>query len=221
MTRTRTHFDNELNQLNIELIDMGTLVEIAIDKAIHALNEKDVELAQEAIEFDDKIDRQERKIEQHCIKLLMNQQPVARDLRMISCILKIITDLERIGDHASDISELTKRIAKEDSNFEFPYFERMAKICVKMVTDAVDTFVTSNLELCQSVIAMDDQVDALFNEAKESIINSLQGKSNQSDLYVDALMIVKYFERIGDHAVNIAEWVIFSITGTHKDIRIV
>ncbi len=127
MTRTRTHFDNELNQLNIELIDMGTLVEIAIDKAIHALNEKDVELAQEAIEFDDKIDRQERKIEQHCIKLLMNQQPVARDLRMISCILKIITDLERIGDHASDISELTKRIAKKTATLNSPILKEWQK----------------------------------------------------------------------------------------------
>ncbi len=217
----RTHFVNELNQLNIELIDMGTLIEIAIDKAIHALNERDAELAQEAIEFDDKIDKQERKIEQHCIKLLMNQQPVAKDLRMISCVLKIITDMERIGDHASDISELTKRISNDNNSFEFPYFEKMAKICVKMVTDAVDAFVTSDLELCRNVIAMDDQVDALFNEAKESIIASLQSNNNQSDVYVDALMIVKYFERIGDHAVNIAEWVIFSITGMHKDIRIV
>lgn len=217
----RTHFVNELNQLNVELIDMGTLIEIAIDKAIHALNERDAELAQEAIEFDDKIDKQERKIEQHCIKLLMNQQPVAKDLRMISCVLKIITDMERIGDHASDISELTKRISNENIDFEFPYFEKMAKICVKMVTDAIDAFVTGDLELCKSVIAMDDQVDALFNEAKESIIASLQTQCGQSDVYVDALMIVKYFERIGDHAVNIAEWVIFSITGVHKNIRIV
>lgn len=212
----RNRFDRQLGQLNNELIEMGNLIEQAIQTAVHALAAKDVKAAKDAIEFDQEVDRQEREIESLCMKLLLQQQPVAKDLRLVSAALKMITDMERIGDHAADISEITILLADEPYFKDLILIPRMAMETTLMVTHSVEAFVQKDLKLAQSVIDHDDVVDDLFNEVKASLIQLIQTNADHSGQAADLLMIAKYFERIGDHATNIAEWVIYSITGQHQ-----
>lgn len=212
----RNRFDRQLGQLNNELIEMGNLIEQAIQTAVHALAAKDVKAAKDAIEFDQEVDRQEREIESLCMKLLLQQQPVAKDLRLVSAALKMITDMERIGDHAADISEITILLADEPYIKDLILIPRMAMETTLMVTHSVEAFVQKDLKLAQSVIDHDDVVDDLFNEVKACLIQLIQTNADHSGQAADLLMIAKYFERIGDHATNIAEWVIYSITGQHQ-----
>lgn len=211
----RNGFDRQLKELNTELIRMGSLIEQAIEMAISALVRQDVTKAQEAIRFDDEIDEQEKRIESLCLKLLLQQQPVAKDLRLISAALKMITDMERIGDQAGDISEITILLAKEPYLKKLEHLERMAKETTYMVIKSVEAFVSRDLKMAHDVISHDDVVDKLFAEVKAELIRMINQNAENGEQAADLLMIAKYFERIGDHATNIAEWVIFAITGEH------
>ena len=216
----RRKFDEQLEQLNNSLIEMAEIVKSAIADANKALIEQDVELAEKIIASDDEIDDKEKEIESLCLKLILQQQPVARDLRLVSAVLKIITDLERIGDHATDISELTILLAGRQHIKKLEHIPQMAAATMKMVTDSIDAFVKSDLELAQAVIAHDEEVDNLFEMVKKDLIELIKDSTDNSDQAIDLIMIAKYFERIGDHATNVAEWIVFSITGTHKDSKI-
>lgn len=211
----RNSFDRQLKELNTELIRMGSLIEQAIEMAISALVRQDVTKAQDAIHFDDEIDEQEKKIENLCLKLLLQQQPVAKDLRLISAALKMITDMERIGDQAADISEITTVLAKEPYLKKLEYLEKMAKETTYMVIKSVEAFVNRDINMAHDVIRHDDVVDKLFSDVKTELISLINENAENGEQATDLLMIAKYFERIGDHATNIAEWVIFSITGEH------
>ena len=208
----RNKFDEQLERLHVELIQMGALCEDAISAAAEALLKGDGELARTAIEAEREIDQKERDVESRCLKLLLQQQPVAGDLRTISAALKMISDLERIGDQAADIAELAPYAVTADPS-EMRGIADMAQTACRMVTDSVDSFVKSDLELARSVCAMDDELDALFEREKREIIGLIAADRAQGELGLDLLMIAKYFERIGDHATNVAEWVEFSITG--------
>lgn len=216
----RNRFDRQLEQLNNELIEMGNLIEQAIQMSVNALIRKDVEAAKNTVAFDQEIDRQERDIESLCMKLLLQQQPVAKDLRLISAALKMITDMERIGDQASDISEITISLANEPYIKDLTLIPQMAMETTIMVTHSVEAFVQKDLKLAQSVIDNDDTVDDLFSEIKETLIALIRTNAEHSEQATDLLMVAKYFERIGDHATNIAEWVIYSITGHHDSIPV-
>lgn len=207
----RNRFDNQLAEMNNELISMGALCENAIASAVKALLEGDIKLAAAAIRIDQEIDRKEREIESMCLKLLLQQQPVASDLRLISSVLKMITDIERIGDQASDIAEIVTYLSGACGHNT--HIDQMAQATIKMVTDSLDAFVRRDLTLAWSVIEYDDVVDRLFDECKSDLIAQ---NSEDGERVLDVLMIAKYLERIGDHATNIAEWVEFSITGSHK-----
>ena len=211
----RTNFKKQLEQLNDQMITMGSMIENAIETAIAALVSQDTERAEEAIAYDMEIDAQERNVEQLCYKLLLMQQPVASDLRLVSATMKMITDMERIGDHAADISELTIFMAGKPYIGEISDIEQMAKQTTVMVTNSVDAYVNRDIDLARKVIQMDDEVDDLFNKVKKEIIGEIRIGSDDGEQTTDLLMAAKYFERIGDHATNIAEWVIFSLTGEH------
>lgn len=212
----RNRFDEQLAQLNKEMITMGTMIEQAIETAVDALIHQDVEKAGKAMESDDEIDHQEKIIENLCLRLLLQQQPVARDLRVISAALKMITDMERIGDHAVDISELTIVMADHPYIKKLEHVEQMAKETIVMLIQSLEAYVNKNLEQARAVIAHDDVVDELFLKVKAELIRLIQENPDNGEQATDLLMAAKYFERIGDHATNIAEWVIFSITGKHK-----
>ena len=207
--------DKQLKELNEEMIKMGTLIEAAIGFAINALVNQDMEMAKKAVNFDDQIDDQEKKIEDKCLKLLLRHQPVAKDLRVISSALKMITDMERIGDHASDIAEITILLSKEEKLKILTPIKEMAKETTCMVIDSIDAFVNRDIDLAKKVIKKDDKVDALFSQLKDEMVKLINANEEDGEQATDLLMIGKYFERIGDHATNIAEWVIFSITGEH------
>lgn len=211
----RSHFDEQLALLNKELIQMGALCEEVISLASRALTESDTSLAASVAPLDAEIDQKERTIESLCLKLLLQQQPVARDLRQISAALKMITDMERIGDQAEDIAEivtfLNGRSAENDE-----ILREMARSTIKMVTESVDAYVKHDIMLAEKVIADDDTVDDYFDRVKTELIDAIAANPSDGEYALDLLMIAKYFERIGDHAVNIAEWVIFSVTGLHK-----
>ena len=213
----RNHFDQQLEMLNSELTQMGCLIEQAIEIAVNALVNQDVEKANQAIKFDDEIDRQERDIESLCMKLLLQQQPVAKDLRLISAALKMITDMERIGDHAQDISEITILLADKPYFNNLKFIQDMAKETIVMVVNSIDAFVQRDIDIAEKVIDHDDVVDDLFVKLKQEIIDVIGSNPECAEQATDLLMIGKYFERIGDHATNIAEWVIFSINGIHED----
>lgn len=216
----RNRFDRQLLELNNELIQMGSLIERAIEMGISALVRQDVEKAEKAIAFDTEIDEQEKTVESLCMKLLLQQQPVAKDLRLISAALKMITDMERIGDHAADISEMTILMADSEyvrSEINIDLVESMAKATTDMVIKSVDAFVNKDLELARWVIAQDDVVDDLFAEFKQQLIQKITENVKNGEQATDMLLVAKYFERIGDHATNIAEWVIYSITGEHEE----
>ena len=212
----RNRFDKQLEKLNNELIHMGSLIEHAIEMAVSALVNQNLEKAQEAIEFDAEIDRQEKEIESLCMKLLLQQQPVARDLRLISSALKMITDMERIGDHASDISEMTILMAGNPYIVNPQQIQGMAKETTDMVIKSIEAFVNKDIELAKKVIEQDDLVDDLFMKVKQELILLINKSAENGEQAADILMVAKYFERIGDHATNIAEWVIYSITGSHE-----
>jgi phosphate transport system protein len=213
----RNRFDRQLVQLNNELIEMGGMIEKAISDTVKALVNQDIELASNVIEYDEEIDHQEREIEQLCLKLLLQQQPVAKDLRLISAALKMITDMERIGDHATDISEITIELSKESYIKKLDHIQQMAKETMVMLVQSVEAFVNKDMDKARTVIVHDDVVDDLFNKVKAELIAMIHEDVNAGEQASDLLMAAKYFERIGDHATNISEWVIFSITGQHPD----
>ena len=211
----RNKFDEQLSQLNHEMIEMGALCEEVIALASRALTENDKSLAARVAPLDSEIDRKERDIENLCLKLLLQQQPVARDLRQISAALKMITDMERIGDQAEDIAEIISFLhghQAEDNDL----LREMAKAAIRMVTESVDAYVKCDTMLAEQVIAEDDTVDGYFTQVKERLIGKIAQDPAGGEYALDLLIIAKYFERIGDHATNIAEWVIFSVTGVHK-----
>ena len=211
----RSRFDEQLARLNTELIEMGALCEEAIALASKALSTGDLVLAEKVAPISSDIDRKEREIESRCLKLLLQQQPVARDLRQISAALKMITDMERIGDQAEDIAEIITYLAGRTAD-EAIHIRDMAAETITMVTDSVDAYVKHDTELAKSVVMHDDKVDDYFDRIKRSLIQMIADCPEKGEYALDLLMIAKYFERIGDHAVNIAEWVIFSVTGKHK-----
>ena len=212
----RSRFDEQLTRLNAEIIDMGTLIEHAIEESVQALSSRDVVRARKIIALDREADQKEREVENQCLKLLLQQQPVARDLRFISAALKMITDMERIGDQAADVAEIVTMLDGGHEG-EFPQIQEMGGETIKMVRGAIDAFVRRDLSLAEWVVAMDDKVDGLFVAAKDALIELLRRDAGAGVLALDLLMIAKYLERIGDHAVNIAEWVVFAITGVHKE----
>lgn len=212
----RNRFDEQLIHLNNELITMGALCEEAISGCVKYLIDKDIAMRDNTLEADKQIDQKERDIERLCMKLLMQQQPVATDLRVISSALKMISDMERIGDQASDIAEIVKHIQKNNVESN-THISDMARATIKMVTDSVESFVKKDISLAEAVIKNDDEVDTLFNKVKSELIQAIQNSEDNAEALIDLLMIAKYFERIGDHAENIAEWVIYSITGQHAN----
>lgn len=216
----RAEFDHELERLHLDMIRMGGLIEDAIDKSIEALEKRDRELAMQIIQNDKEIDDLDRLIEQECLRLLLKQQPVAKDLRAISTALKMITDMERIGDQAADIADVTLRF--DDKPFIKPleHIPLMAHIASSMVKDSITTFVKSDVEAAKKIISRDDEVDNLFETVKQDIISIMVKSNDEADQAIDFLQIAKYLERIADHAVNICEWVIFSVTGEHKNTKI-
>ena len=211
----RNRFDKQLCTLNDELIEMGSMIEQSIETAIKGLVTQDVALAEQAIESDEEIDRQERSIESLCLKLLLQQQPVAKDLRLISAALKMITDMERIGDQAADISEITIALADQPYIKKLEHIQQMAKETMVMLVESIEAFVNKDLDKANRVIAHDDTVDELFRIVKEELIGIIHENVDSGEQATDLLMVAKYLERIGDHATNISEWVIFSITGEH------
>lgn len=212
----RNRFDEQLSQLNKEIISMGGMIEQAIEMAVDALIHQDVKKARIAMDSDKEIDHQEKTIENLCLRLLLQQQPVARDLRVISAALKMITDMERIGDHAVDLSELTLVMAGKPYMKRLEHIEQMAKETMVMLISSLEAYVNKNLEQAKQVIEHDDIVDDLFVQVKTELIALIHQNADNGEQAADLLMAAKYFERIGDHATNIAEWVIFSITGKHK-----
>ena len=212
----RNRFDRQLEELNNEMIAMGVQISQSIGNAINALLSQNVGKAKEAIAYDQEIDQKEREIESLCFKLLLSQQPVARDLRQISAALKMITDMERIGDQAADISEIAL-ILKDRDIEKADHIAQMAAAAIRMVTDSVDAYVRQDLDLARSVIHYDDIVDDLFVRIREDLIAKIAADPTCGGEALDLLMVAKYLERIGDHATNIAEWVEFSILGRHPE----
>lgn len=211
----RNRFDRQLLQLNDKLTQMGVMCEEAIALTVTALIEDNTEMAKGVYERDDEIDHLEREIESLCLKMLLQQQPVARDLRQISAALKMITDLERLGDQAADIAEIIIFLGGK-SRMKFDEIKQMASAVIKMVNSSIEAYVKRDCGLVKKVIKADDEVDALFINIKEQINKNIAAEGADGEFAIDMLMIAKYFERIGDHAVNVAEWVEFSITGVHK-----
>ena len=214
----RDLFQEQLNQLNKELIRMGAACEEIIELASRSLTNYSVDLAKSVSTVGAQIDESERTIETICMKLLLRQQPVARDLRVISAAMKMITDMERIGDQAEDIVEIVPHLtAYPDA--KFPKIREMAKAAQSMVTEAVDAYVKQDLEMARKVMIHDDVVDTYFTKVKTALIDVIASHPSEGEYALDLLMIAKYFERIGDHCTNIAEWVEFSVTGVHKDCQ--
>jgi len=212
----RNRFDEQLFELNREIIEMGAMCEEAIATVVEALRTGNAELARKVQVNGANIDQMEREIESRCMKLLLHQQPVARDLRQISAALKMITDMERIGDQAEDIAEIITFL-KGHTMEGVETIECMARETIKMVTESIDAFVKKDVGIAEAVLAYDDVVDEYFDKMKCDIIKLIAENPGDGEFALDLLMISKYFERIGDHATNIAEWVIYSVTGAHKE----
>lgn len=212
----REYFDIELANLNNQLIGMGTLVESAIKNAVEIIANNSAELLDKAREQEELINTSERKIQNHCIRLLLHQAPVAHDLREVSSALKMITDLERIGDQAIDIAEVSQYIKSRNNVINVTHIDEMASQASKMVTLAIDAFVKKDVDLAKTVSKSDDVIDELFDKVKEETVEIIQRDKALGEQAIDLMMIAKYLERIGDHAVNIAEWVAFSITGSRE-----
>ena len=212
----REHYDRQLKTLNDELIRMGEMICSAIAGAVGALIGRDDQKAREIIAYDEEIDRQERLVESMCLKLLLSQQPVAGDLRMVSSALKMITDMERIGDHAADISEIELMLERLPA-MSNAHLREMAAETRAMLLTSLEAYVERDVQKARSVISRDDVVDALFNAVKGELIAAIRESPENGEIATDLLMAAKYFERIGDHATNIAEWAIFAVTGRHED----
>lgn len=210
----REYYESQLATLNTEMIQMGALCEDAISGAIQALLEDNKNLAEKVGNIEMQVDQYERDIERLCMRLLLMQQPVATDLRVVSSALKMISDLERIGDQAFDISDITKHVSFREYESKV-HIKEMAKAAIGMVTDSVDSYVKKDVDLAKKVAKADDQVDALFLKVREELVALVRTNQDMAEGALDLLMIAKYLERIGDHAVNVAEWVIYAITGDH------
>lgn len=216
----REKFDKQLSELNDELIQMGSMMEKSIEMAIGALIGQDTDKAYKTIAYVEDIERKEQEIENMCFQILMSQQPVAGDLRRVSAAMKMVYDMKRIGHQAGDIAEISVHLADEEYIKKLENLPKMAKETTVMVINSIEAFVRNDMELAGEVIKADDIVDDLFLTVKKELINLIHENSNNGEQATDFLMIAKYFERIGDHAVNIAEWVIFSITGeSHAEER--
>ena len=207
----RNKFDEQLLELNQEMTKMGNMIEESISKAVEALYKRDNDLAKQIMESDTKIDRAQKKIEDICFNLLIQQQPVARDLRNITAAMKMVTDMERIGDHAADISEMSLYIGEGRDLPKFEHINQMASETVMMLNWSIEAYVSKDRQKANEVISHDDVVDRLFDEVKQDIIKLIQEKPQEGEEATDLLMVAKYFERLGDHATNIAEWVIYSL----------
>lgn len=216
----RLSFDAELKLLKEDLHEMARLIEAAIEKIMIAFETQDEVLAREIIQGDRIVNDIEKAIEARCLSLIIKQQPVAKDLRMVTTALKVVTDMERIGDHAADIAELILREKREHIFDLVKYIPDMGKATKQMVHDAVQAFTTMNVETAREIMKQDDIVDDLFDKVKKEVANILKTSSDQVDQCVDILMIAKYFERIGDHVVNICEWTEFHETGSLNNIRL-
>lgn len=211
----RNRFDKELENLNNEIIEMGTMIISAIENSVCALINQDMSTVKVVNELENEIDRMEKVIESHCMRLLIQQQPVASDLRLIETALKMITDMERIGDNAEDIAEIVKYFENKRFIKDLVHIPKMAEVTISMVKRSVEAFVNKDKDLALQVCYDDDIVDDLFITIKTELIEMIGKDSNNGEQAIDFLMIAKYLERIGDHAQNIAEWVIFAITGEH------
>lgn len=207
----RSKFDEQLLELNKEMIEMGNKIIRSIKSAIEALVSKDEKMAESIMESDTEVDRLQKKIESICFNLLIQQQPVAKDLRTVTAAMKMVTDMERIGDHAADISEMTILMGKGSQINEFPHISKMATETMIMLNHSIEAYVEKDVKKAKEVILHDDVVDDLFLEAKKDVIRLILTNPNEGEEATDILMIAKYFERIGDHATNIAEWVIYSL----------
>ena len=212
----RNRFDQQLEKLNVELVTMGALCEDALTYAIRALFDRESDMAERAEEAEKQIDQMERDIESICMRLLLQQQPVARDLRVISSALKMIGDMERIGDQAADIAEIVKYLDEEEVP-NLGHLREMSDFAAGMVTASINSFVRQDLDLARKVILDDDVVDGYFEKVKEALIGLIAEGDRDGAFLLDVLMVAKYIERIGDHATNIAEWVVYSITGQHPE----
>ena len=214
----RDFFQEQLNELNREMVQMGSDCEEIIALASESLTDWNENLAKKVSVIGSRIDEGYRSVENICLKLLLRQQPVAKDLRIISAAMKMITDMERIGDQAEDIVEIVPHM-NAHADEKFPKIREMEKAAQAMVTEAVDAYVKQDLEMAYTVMKHDDVVDDYFNRVKTGIIGIIAENPNDGEYALDLLMIAKYFERIGDHCTNIAEWVEFSVTGQHKDCQ--
>lgn len=212
----RTQFDSELDNLKLNLIKMSDLVIRNITDALHSFIDMNSELAERIIKEDKLVNDFEYSIEKECMRIILREQPVAKDLRLITSVLKMITDLERIGDHAVDLSRLTVFMEKSEDNFNLPQIKLMIEVCEEMIRLALDSFVNKDINMAKEVIAKDDLVDDYFDEIKQLVVNAIKENNINADYSIYLTMAAKYLERIGDHAVNLAEWVIFSITGEHQ-----
>ena len=214
----RNRFAQQLELLNNHMLEMGALIERSIENATLALINQDVEAAKSAIASDQEVDQKERDIESLCLKLLLRQQPVARDLRLISAALKMITDMERIGDQAADIAGIVIYIADAPYIKELVHLPRMGRNAIAMVRSSLDAYVNKDLELARNVMRMDDAIDELFDVVRNELIGHICADASSGPQAIDLLMIAKYYERIGDHAQNIAEWVEYALTGKQKGV---
>ena len=214
----RNRFDEQLQMLNNHLLEMGALIERSIENATQAMVDRDVEKAKSAIAADEEINQKEREIESLCFKLLLQQQPVAKDLRLISSALKMITDMERIGDQAADIAGIVSYIASEPEIKGLAHLSQMGQNAIIMVRGSLDAYVRKDLDLARTIMGMDDAIDALFDIVKDELIAHIRSDASSGSQAIDLLMIAKYYERIGDHAQNIAEWVEYALTGKHKGV---
>ena len=214
----RSKFDEQLQELNNEMIEMGRMIVQSIAMAIEGLTNKDEKLAKQIMEGDTEIDRAQKRIESICFQLLIRQQPVARDLRVVTAAMKMVTDMERIGDHAADISEMTILMGRGSRIGDFSHISRMSSETMRMLNHSIEAYVEKDREKAREVILQDDIVDELFDQVKRDIIGLIRRNPGDGEEATDLLMVAKYFERIGDHATNIAEWVIYSLKKTEEEV---
>lgn len=217
----RETFEHKLGKLNNDLIRMGGMIEEAIASAITALRDSDAVLAKKVVDGDRAVDEEEKNIESQCLSIILREQPVARDLRKVSAALKMVTDMERIADNAADIAEISLTADVSAIMHIVKEIQTMSEKVIIMVSHSIDSFVTTDMELANETIKADDEVDELFVSIRNRIVELIKSEHCSGDAAVDALMIVKYLERIADHAVNICEWVEFFKTGEYKNTRII
>lgn len=211
----RTHFDEELETLKLDLIKMGDLVIKNIHESLKTFIDMNSEMAEKLIKKDEEVNQSEYNIERECMSIILREQPVARDLRLITSVLKMITDLERIGDHAVDIAKLTIFMEKTEEPFFTEEIYHMVDVSEDMIKLALESFVNQDLDIAKSVVKKDDLVDKDFYTIRQLVAEAIRNHNIEADYAIYLMMVAKYLERIGDHAVNLAEWVIFSITGEH------